>query len=86
MFISEFEDEVFELEGIRILVRCKKLQHVIPYKYTRKLGDDKTVESLIKRIKSCIVHLEVEIIRGDGALVINPSTSLGTIRNSYIKK
>ena len=85
MLISAFEEEVFDLEGNRIVARVNRKQQVLSYNHLRKLGDEKTVESLLKRIKSCIVHLDVEIIRGDGTIVNNPGTTLGTIRDSYVK-
>lgn len=82
--LSTFERVLFELEEVRVVIRAERNHQVSPYMYERQVGDDRPVRNLIARIKQCVKDLEFEIIQGDGTSVINPSTNLGRIRNSYV--
>jgi hypothetical protein len=82
--ISSIEDKIFELEEIRIIIRASRYTLVKAYNYERKAPGSMTVKDWLNtRIKPAIGGLEVEILRGDGQIMIHPSANLESIRSSY---
>lgn len=45
MKASEFEDKVWEVEGIRIVLRCPEDQVVTPYDYTNAASQTTSITS-----------------------------------------
>lgn len=87
--IKEFEKKVFNVEGIRIVVRGHANAKVAEYNYSNKLADNKTLtEFRNSRLAPCLQsetgNYTVAIIKGNGSLP-PAHTTLGTVRASYNK-
>ena len=83
MTITEFEDAVWRLEGIRIEVGGGEDETVMEYPYRRAERNKRTISVfLLRRIKSCIGERDVIVINGAG-LPVHGNTHLGTVRSSY---
>lgn len=87
--IKTFEKKVFDVEGIRIVVRGPANGKVEAYGYSNRLADNKTLSEFRKtRLASCSNSVpegyEVAVIKGDGSLP-RAQTTLGTVRSSYKK-
>lgn len=86
--ILDLEEEIFEVEGIRVVIRAPTSQRVpCGYKklFNRCLGDQRPLKLLLIRIERIIgegVHLCV--VDGTGHYVVNKKTLLGEIRESYV--
>ena len=83
MRIRDFEDAVWNLEGIRIVIRGSWSDEVGDYSYERRANQTNTLQELIdNRIRECIGDRDVVAINGRGGVVVG-QTTLRTIRNSY---
>jgi hypothetical protein len=67
MNVSDFEEKVWAIEGIRIVVRAASSTVVNDYDF-KKAADEswRVTEWLDKRVRGCINGLEVAVIQGDG--------------------
>lgn len=80
---SELERQIFQLEEIKVVIRCPRSQILPEYPYQRKAAANTSVtEWLESRIKPIIGNFEVDIIKGDGNSP-HGRTSLETVRRSY---
>lgn len=100
--IADLEAEVFEHEGVRIVVRVPSSTRIIcGYKnlFKRNLGDERSVSLLVKRIKRMVGQdIFVDVVDGYGTVisgikvfgynvvVSGEKVLLGTVRKSYNKK
>lgn len=83
--VSEFEDQVFELEEVRVVVRAPKGSLVEPYSYEKKAAKgQQTNDWLEARVKTKIGDFEVVIVSGEG-LQPHGRTKMETLRDSYAK-
>ena len=81
--VASFEDSVWQVEGIRIVVRDRVSSRVNSYPYQRGANQNWTLSQLItKRIRSLLHDRQVIFIGGDG-YEPNARTKLRTIRASY---
>ncbi len=83
---SELEQQIFELEGIRTIIRGKRSTEFNAYDYKNKAAASTSItEWKNTRLIPILGDTEVEIIDGSGQ---NPHgrTSIEKVRNSYMKK
>lgn len=82
---SELEEQIFDKEGVRVVLRCGKDQKFPPYNYKNK-ADAKTSKTnwYMTRVKPLIGDVEGEITDGSGDIP-HGRTSMQTMRDSYKK-
>ena len=83
--VTDFEQQVFEKEGVRIILRTKS---EIPkdYGFSRKLSSTATITDLKARLdKSLDGKIPYSIVVGDGNASPHGNTKLENVRNSYAK-
>ena len=83
VMIADFEDAVWEIEGIRVVVRDSSGDRVEGYDYVRAARENWRVsEFLDKRIGPVVDGREVVVLNGGG---VRPHgrTLLRTVRTSY---
>ena len=79
----EFEQQVWAIEGIRIVLRTDKDTDVKDYGKKNAADEGLRITELIeKRIAPCIGAIQVSVIQGDGKEP-HGRVSLRTIRNGY---
>ena len=65
--VREFEQTVWRVEGIRIVIRVPRDTQVEAYQYQKAANQNWTLNRLIAdRIQPCVNSAEVAVIRGDG--------------------
>lgn len=88
--VVDLEEEVFETEGVRIVVRAATTTRVLcGYKkmFKRNLGDDRPLSLLVNRIQRIVGEgVHVEVIDGKGQKASLSKTVLGKLRASYVAK
>ena len=83
MNIREFEDKVWELEAVRIVVRSPSADGVNDYSYKNKAKEQWRITQLLQnRVAPKIGQCEVIVIGGDGEEP-HGATLLRTLRKSY---
>ncbi|MBY0431372.1 MAG: hypothetical protein K2Q10_09250 [Rhodospirillales bacterium] len=83
MTVDEFEDAVYELEEIRIVVRISKNTIVSDFKYERKAAANTSVTQWLEaRIKPLLNGVQVAVVSGNGTTP-HGRTKLETLRASY---
>ncbi|MBY6345092.1 hypothetical protein E5C31_03845 [Providencia rettgeri] len=81
--IRDFEQAVFELEEIRIVVRGSLRAKVDAYEYERKAAGNTSVNDwLDSRIRPLIGEIEVSVINGNGGIP-HGRTNLENVRSGY---
>jgi hypothetical protein len=81
--ISEFEEQVFELEEVRIVVRAPRGGMVDAYSYEKKASKTQQINDwLDMRVRPKIGDFEVVIVSGQG-LHPHGRTKMDTLRDSY---
>ncbi|MEW6597817.1 MAG: hypothetical protein AB1429_10010 [Pseudomonadota bacterium] len=80
---TELEDEVFDLEGIRIIVRAPRGTQLGDYSYARKAAGVATLAHWLgQRVLPLTAGHEVVVINGAGERP-HGKTSLSKLRDSY---
>ena len=83
MKIFEFEEKVWEIEGIRVIVRASSDETVSDYNFKNGSQENWRITQLIeKRIQPKIGGREVIIIQGDGEQP-HGRVLLRTVRRTY---
>ena len=84
MRIRDIEDDVYDLDEVRIVVRAERTMDVGDYTYERKAADNTSIsEWLEQRIYPLFQErVRVEVVDGYGALP-HGRTRLGLVRESY---
>lgn len=83
MKVWEFEDAVWKVEGIRVLVRAHVDTTVKPYPYKRAADSGWRLSELAgNRIEPCLAPHDFQFVDGDGAIP-HRGSRLPTIRDSY---
>lgn len=86
MRVGEFEQAVFELEGIVIRIRASKNEEVKDYNYSRSAGGETTISEWLKtRIHSKLGDYDVSVIDGNHQQP-HGRTRLRILRDSYDRK
>lgn len=82
-FTPELEDQIWTLEGIRVVIRAPKNVQFSPYNYSRKLSATSSITDWINgRLKPIIGDYGFSIIDGNGEIP-HGRTSMDTLRKSY---
>jgi hypothetical protein len=93
--VRQIEEQVFEREGIRIVIRLPGFlgsvpNHGLGYNYERALGGDKQVAHLWFRLRRIFGgDVPFVVVRGDGKIIEAApgggrlNAALSTIRNTY---
>jgi hypothetical protein len=85
MKASDFEDKVWEVEGIRIVLRCPENQEVDDYGYTNAISQTTSVTDWLKgRVLPKVQDVLVEVVAGNGEQPHGRSL-VRTVRSSYAK-
>ena len=83
MKASDFEEKVWAIEGIRIVLRTSPNKEVGDYNYKKAADESWRVTELgEKRIEKCIGDVPYVVIQGDGEEP-NGKVILRTIRSGY---
>lgn len=84
MNVEEFEDAIWEIDGVRVAVRAEREREIEEsYNYKRALEGEKTVKDLRRlRIEPCLGGIQYEILDGDFEPT-NGRMKLKTLRDSY---
>lgn len=83
MKVSEFENKIWETEGIRLIVRASSNSTVSDYDFKKGAQEKWSITKLIdQRIKPRIGDHEVIVIQGNGKRP-NGRAILRTIRKEY---
>lgn len=86
MKLADFEQRVWKLEGIRIVVRGDENDEVKDYTFKNAAMENwRTTEFLKKRIEPRVDERRVMVIQGDGEMP-HGSVPLRTLRKSYSLK
>lgn len=81
--IAAFEQKVFELEEIRIVVRGNPNDLVDDYEYDRAVSARTSVTKWLEnRVKPCLDGHSVVVVGGEGTLP-NGRTHVTNLRDSY---
>jgi len=81
--VAEFEEAVWNVEGIRIIVRERSWAKVDPYNYTNTADKGISITKYLKtRVNATIGDYEVVVIGGDG-VIVHGNTLLSKVRASY---
>ena len=85
--VYEFEEEVWKLEGVRIVIRANSNENVQLYNFKRAAPQGNTVTWFLNtRVKPRLANnMEVFTIDGSGN-VPNGKTLLSTLRQTYKPK
>lgn len=83
--VAELEKQIFEKEGITVVIRAPSNEKVDNYPYERKLADNKNISDLRDRINKAIGSrgLDYSIVLGDGNALPHGRTNMSTARDSY---
>jgi hypothetical protein len=85
MRVKELENEVFDKDEIRIVVRARGNTEVGEYEYERKAADNTSLSDwLEQRIVPLVGDNRVTVIDGHGA-VPHGRTRLGVVRETYFR-
>jgi pyruvate/2-oxoglutarate dehydrogenase complex dihydrolipoamide dehydrogenase (E3) component len=83
MKVSEFEQRVWELERLRIVVRANRNEDVDDYDYKNAANENWRIGEFVKnRVAGRIDGRQVTVIQGDGKLA-HGNTLLYALRESY---
>lgn len=83
MFVWEFEKNVWEVEGIRIIIRADSKEKLGDFDWKNAAAGNSTVADWLKnRISPRINGFSVAVIGGDGEEV-HKGKLLERVRNSY---
>ncbi len=81
--VAEFEDKVWTLEGVRIVVRAPQSDMVEDYSFYRKIASSTSVTDWGNgRIRPLLGGRDFYVIDGSGTRP-HGRTNMGTIRDSY---
>lgn len=83
MTVQEFENKVWQMDRVRVIVRAPAGKQVKDYKHKNAAqGNWRITEYIDKRLKPLIDDLEVMILEGDGEQPHGGSL-LDSVRQSY---
>jgi hypothetical protein len=83
MKVVDFEQRVWQLEGVRIVVRADQQHDVEDYDYKNAANENlRTSEFLKNRVVGRVSGKEVTVIRGDGKIA-HGNLLLHALRKTY---
>jgi hypothetical protein len=81
--IQEIEDKIWEVEGIRVVIRGPEKQAADNYNFQNAAQENWSITKLIdSRIRPCIPDFEVMVIQGNGEEP-HGRTLLKNVRGTY---
>ena len=80
--VTEFEKQVHQVEGVRLVVRAPGNTAIKPYQYEKAANSKWRYSQLESRIEKSTAHFEYAIIDGRGEIPSRNMT-LARIRESY---
>lgn len=81
--VAEFEDKVWTLEGVRIVVRASQTDLVEDYDYSRKISASASITDWGNgRVRPLLGGLDFYVIDGSGTRP-HGRTRMDTVRDSY---
>jgi hypothetical protein len=84
MQVWKFEKKVYEIEGVRIIVRANTDATVEEFDFERCASGNTTLADwLARRIYPYTGDYEVTVVSGSGALDPHGKTHMSTLRDSY---
>lgn len=84
MKASDFEEKIWTIEGIRVVLRTDPNAEVADYDYKNAADESWRITELgEKRIEKCIPGIKYSVIQGDGEEP-HGKVILRTIRNGYM--
>lgn len=84
--VADLERRIFELEEIKVVVRCKKNTMVDAYPYIRKSPANMNISEWYNtRLKPIISQYDADIIDGNGNIP-HSRTPIENVRISYVHK
>ena len=83
--VYEFEEEVWKLEGVRIVIRANSDEMVELYNFERAADQGRALTWFLNnRVQPCLAdNMEVITIDGSGNIP-NGNTRLSTLRQTYM--
>ena len=82
--VSTFAKQVWDIEGVRIVIRTNPNERAHPYEFDRALKGTATLRKLLQsRIEPCLDGQVIELVGGDGEKP-RRNTSLKEVRRSYL--
>ena len=82
-FTVDIEDQIWVLEGIRVVIRAPKNAQFEEYNYSRKISSTSSVTDWVNgRLRPIIGDTDFSVIDGNG-IVPHGRTSMDTLRKSY---
>ena len=86
MNAKEFEDRVWAVEGIRIVLRCDATQEVGSYDYTNAMGQTTSITDWLKgRVTPNLKNIQAEVVAGNGVQPHGRSL-VRTVKSGYSKE
>jgi hypothetical protein len=83
MKVSEFEQLVWDLERLRIVVRANRNEEIDDYDYRNAANENWRIAEFVKnRVASRVDGREVTVIQGDGKIA-HGNTLLYALRETY---
>ena len=80
---EQLEDSIFDLEGVRVVIRASKYQTFEEYPYVRRASGNMSIKDWLNtRIKKHVGDFEVTVIDGAGQSP-HGRTNMETVRNNY---
>lgn len=83
--ITDLETQIFEKEGVRVIIRGGSKTEVPEYSFSRRLPDSSNLSDLRDRIARTLGDdkFETSIVLGDGNSSPHGLTGMEKARNSY---
>ena len=86
MNVVEFEQRVFDLEGVRIIIRAPAGKQLGDYEYQNSYTKNKSIKDwLDSRVWDKIEDFDLVVVDGTGALP-NRKTHMSTLRDSFLSE
>ena len=83
--VKAFEESVWKIEKIRIVVRSPAHDSVKTYTYKKRAPRTWSLNELWENRIKKFTDRDIEFIKGDGSQVKRISTTLNTVQKSYKK-
>lgn len=83
--VRDLESQIFEKEGVRVIIRANTNEDIPAYSFERRLPDTSNLSDLKDRVARSLgdSNYEISVILGDGNTSPHGLTGMGKARNSY---
>ena len=83
MSVGLLEQQIFNLEGIRIVIRASNRANAGSYPYQKAASADITIKDWLSERVLPLVPLDDIVVVAGGGVLPNPNMSLKWLRDSY---